>query len=452
MLAYGPETPEFTLLIGKLRRRPWAARALAWRWQRQGYHAAVVALLQAAGLGQSGLVLDSLFALEMHAAFLARCGSPRNPRRHAQIGLSHFAIGQVESAVPHLEESLRRPADWGLWLRAATMLAIADPQRLVSLLRERRREPVAMLLLAHLAERSGEDAGFFLAHSDKGAGRPAEYHLLCANLAKDEQARAGHVRAALAHFGLTDFGLADFSAAPPSANKGPLVSVIIAACNAQDTVGNCLKALLSQSWASLEILLVDDASSDQTRARAEIIASTDSRLRIIALPANQGAYVARNIGAEAAKGEIICFQDADDIAHPERIARQLGPLLANARLAATTARWVRRDASGRFRDRQILPLVRFHTLSVMIRRAWFERLGGFEPVRYGADNDLLLRLGAAAAVLPLNLPLTFAGADAGSAVHHPDTGYGARGYALARQAWREQSAGRLIGNLASAST
>ena len=114
----------------------------------------------------------------------------------------------------------------------------------------------------------------------------------------------------------------------------------------------------------------------------------------------------------------LAFHDADDVTLRGRIAQQMGPLLRNPHLAFTTARWVRRNSQGRFRARQIVPLIRRHIGSMLIRRTTrLMRWGSSMPDRYGADGDLLLRLEAAAGpaqgYAALALPLTIGGYDPG---------------------------------------
>jgi glycosyltransferase involved in cell wall biosynthesis len=169
------------------------------------------------------------------------------------------------------------------------------------------------------------------------------------------------------------------------------------------------------------------------------------------LPENRGAYYARNAGLAVAAGRFVAFHDADDIAHPCRIAWQVAPLIADQRLIATTARWIRCDEMQRTRDRRILPAIRLHSGSAVVRRG-FERaaLNGFDPVRHGADGDFLARLAVAAGhgrIRRIAAPLTLAMVRANSAVHDPVSGYGERGYSLERLAYREAAAQRLVAEL-----
>jgi glycosyltransferase involved in cell wall biosynthesis len=88
----------------------------------------------------------------------------------------------------------------------------------------------------------------------------------------------------------------------------PRVSVIVAVRDGERHLGRCLEALLAQSWPRerLEILVVDDASTDRTRERASAFP-----VRVLALPTAGGPYAARNAGIRAAGGEILAFTDSD---------------------------------------------------------------------------------------------------------------------------------------------
>src|SRR5690625_5388542 len=85
----------------------------------------------------------------------------------------------------------------------------------------------------------------------------------------------------------------------------PLVSVIVPAYNAGSGLQIALDSLLRQSWTQLEIIVVDDGSSDNTAQIAQVYAAKDSRVRFLANGTNQGAYTRRNNGMRAAKGEFV---------------------------------------------------------------------------------------------------------------------------------------------------
>lgn len=102
----------------------------------------------------------------------------------------------------------------------------------------------------------------------------------------------------------------------------PLVSVIIPAFNAQSTLRETLKSAGGQSWQHLEIIIVDDGSTDRTEQIASDFCARDERARLISQP-NGGESAARNRAISEARGEWIAPLDADDLWHPEKLESQL---------------------------------------------------------------------------------------------------------------------------------
>ncbi|NWJ24244.1 glycosyltransferase family 2 protein [Rhizobium sp. RM] len=100
----------------------------------------------------------------------------------------------------------------------------------------------------------------------------------------------------------------------------PDVSFVIAAYNAADTITAAIQSALEQKHVDLEILVVDDCSSDETRSIVAEIGGNDPRVKLIALERNGGPGAARNAGIEAATGRWIAVLDADDVIRPERTA------------------------------------------------------------------------------------------------------------------------------------
>lgn len=103
----------------------------------------------------------------------------------------------------------------------------------------------------------------------------------------------------------------------------PLVSVIVPAWNAAATLRETLRSVSQQTYANLEILVVDDGSSDETAAVAQEFCQSEPRARLIRKE-NGGVASARNRGIEEARGEWVAPIDADDLWHPTKIEKQLG--------------------------------------------------------------------------------------------------------------------------------
>lgn len=102
------------------------------------------------------------------------------------------------------------------------------------------------------------------------------------------------------------------------------ISVVIPAYNRAKTINYCLDSVLKQTLAPLEVLVVDDCSTDGT---VDIVrAYQDSRVRCIVLEKNSGAQAARNRGIREARGEWIAFQDSDDEWLPEKLEKQIASL------------------------------------------------------------------------------------------------------------------------------
>ncbi|HFC8548528.1 TPA: glycosyltransferase family 2 protein [Neisseria lactamica] len=108
----------------------------------------------------------------------------------------------------------------------------------------------------------------------------------------------------------------------------PLVSVLICAYNAEKYFAQSLAAVVNQTWRNLDILIVDDGSTDGTLAIARHFQEQDGRIRIISNPRNLGFIASLNIGldelAKSGGGEYIARTDADDIAAPGWIEKIVG--------------------------------------------------------------------------------------------------------------------------------
>lgn len=106
--------------------------------------------------------------------------------------------------------------------------------------------------------------------------------------------------------------------------KSPLITVVLPVFNAENTIRMTLDSVLTQSYSKLEVLVVDDCSTDSSAAIVGEYSARDDRVRIMLLTRNSGGPAEpRNMGIEEAKGEYVCFIDSDDLWHPRKIELQL---------------------------------------------------------------------------------------------------------------------------------
>ena len=172
------------------------------------------------------------------------------------------------------------------------------------------------------------------------------------------------------------------------------VSVLIPAYNAEDVIRTALDSLLCQTWTNLEVLVVDDCSTDSTASLVEGYAEKDSRVHLIRSEANSGTYVARNLALEAATGEFVTCHDADDWSHPEKIERQARHLLSNPSVMGNTSQHARANADLEFDRRGNPGFYIFKSMSsFMFRRELvMETLGYWDCVRFSADGEFTKRV------------------------------------------------------------
>jgi glycosyltransferase involved in cell wall biosynthesis len=126
----------------------------------------------------------------------------------------------------------------------------------------------------------------------------------------------------------------------------PLVSVVIPAFNAEATLAATVASAQRQSLEDIEILIVDDASTDGTLALARRLAAADPRVKVIAAGHNRGPAGARNLGLADASGEWIALLDADDAFEAERLNR-LVPLARDCRADLLADNLLLEDEDGR---------------------------------------------------------------------------------------------------------
>ena len=210
----------------------------------------------------------------------------------------------------------------------------------------------------------------------------------------------------------------------------PLITIGITAFNAEDSIETALDSALSQTWENVEVVVVDDVSSDRTMDLLEARAEKDERIRVLRQNANGGVAATRNRIIAEARGAFIAFFDDDDISDPTRLARQYESLVryeaAHAGgalvISHTARRQVLPDGGERYaaamggaceHEAPSGPAVASHiltgkplrcgpggtaTCSQMARTRTYRDLGGFDPAfRRSEDMEFSVRAARAGA-------------------------------------------------------
>ena len=174
-----------------------------------------------------------------------------------------------------------------------------------------------------------------------------------------------------------------------------LVSCIVPAYNAERWLGDALESILAQTYQPLEILVVDDGSTDGT---PDVVASFGERIVGLRQP-NAGPASALNRGLGASRGELVAFLDADDLWPPRKLELQAARLSAAPELAACYGLvqnfWtddVKIEAEALRGHRILSPLPGLVTGTLLARRSTFDRLGPFVDQRHAYALDWALRL------------------------------------------------------------
>lgn len=186
-------------------------------------------------------------------------------------------------------------------------------------------------------------------------------------------------------------------------NASPLVSVVLPVHNGEQYLAAAIDSILCQTHGHLELIVIDDGSSDGSPAIAA--AYTDPRLRLVRNERNLGLVATLNRGIELACGEFIARMDADDVAAPERLALQVRRMVADPELAVLGTDITYADATGNVVGRpRSLPcgptLVRWRLLrgtclyhpTVMLRRTALGDERYSAQFLHAEDYDLWLRL------------------------------------------------------------
>ena len=186
--------------------------------------------------------------------------------------------------------------------------------------------------------------------------------------------------------------------------KTPTFTVVIPTHNRQDVIGNAMASVLDVHGDEVEVIVVDDGSTDGTWNRLSAV--IDPRVRLLRLDPRQGAPAARNAGMDAAEADFVAFLDSDDLMLPGRLAIQHRLFTENRHAVASTGAFVgsranhsRRGLSTLGKTRQVRRFMRLRHGSltssvIMVRRSGLRDIRWDETLPALQDYDFALQLAA----------------------------------------------------------
>ena len=301
----------------------------------------------------------------------------------------------------------------GFFLDTHPGRAHTDPRRLIKALRGESKgmtpkENRVLGAVHNVALRGELDRAVQLAKEYLPGTLAHTVHVIHANAALNqgsEEKWLRHLNAYLDHYGLDPLYLAGegsvferFSTRElPPVENGPLISVIMPAWNAQETLPFATRSILNQTWRNLELLIVDDCSDDNTWNTLQEIAAKDHRVRIFRNKANVGPYVSKNIALTRSHGDWVTGHDADDWAHPQRLENHFNEAIKR-NLKASITLMIRMKLNGAFSHfGTVSPfsrdaVARKASISCLFNRKFLEeKLGFWDTVRFGADSEMIAR-------------------------------------------------------------
>lgn len=362
---------------------------------------------------QKRLIRRLLFSGQMHRKQV-------NSVKHRLYNLGFTKRGLAELQELCSEENepyLRRLAAWELALWHANQYSEDGARRCLELLPlsiEGEKNPArlrqAAIMEAECYDLLGEvDAAKKVITGALELGAHPDLYLAAANLESTPSARVDWINKTFELYGTSPIILHESEDRPVydrlaheykqqenirTSGDQPKVTVIMPVYNAEDVIQTALNAMLAQTWTNLEVLVVDDCSTDNTVSVIEPYTKADARIQLIKAEANGGAYVARNLALRVATGDFVTINDADDWSHPEKIERQVQHLLENDSVIGNTSEQARVTNDLKFYRRGRPGSYIFSNMSSFMfrRKEVMDAIGYWDSVRFAADSEFIRRI------------------------------------------------------------
>lgn len=203
----------------------------------------------------------------------------------------------------------------------------------------------------------------------------------------------------------------------------PLVSVVVPAYNVEDYVAECLESILTQTYPRVEVIVLDDASTDGT---AEVLAGYAGEVRVVQQEENRGQFETANRGIRLGDGDLVAYFHADDVYEPEILEREVAAFREHPEVGAVFSLDTFIDAEGRpfhrldppdsvpldrpMSYRELLDNLLRHknpflrTPTAMVRSDVYDEVGLFDPDRWKntSDFDMWVRIAREHPILVLD--------------------------------------------------
>lgn len=157
-----------------------------------------------------------------------------------------------------------------------------------------------------------------------------------------------------------------------------LVSIVMPCLNAEKTLDEAIDSVISQDYKNIELIIVDDGSTDSSIGIIERYQSSDDRVRFFRNSGCHGVSYARNVGLDAASGKYICFLDSDDYLLPGSIAARVKKMLENS-VKLVYGPYLRLMPSGELITKNVPPRVSF---SKLLRKNYIGNLTGMYDAEF----------------------------------------------------------------------
>lgn len=204
----------------------------------------------------------------------------------------------------------------------------------------------------------------------------------------------------------------------------PKVSILLSVFNNEDTIKRSIKSVLSQTYSNFELIIINDASNDQTCYILEELSNTDCRICVYTNVNNLGLTCSLNKGLKFCNGDYIARIDADDIWHQDKLQKQMDFMLKNPEYALLGTAYEEVDSKGQYYRGSTVPFHQesealkkamikynpfFHS-SVIIRRDVLTKFGGYDKsCFYAQDYNLWVRIAAEYEIANLSHILAYRG-------------------------------------------